>query len=280
MRLSQGIDYDHVVFYAMTQICMKAGMQRWGKPATEAVSTELEQLHYRDTFKPVNHCSLSKKEYEKLLESHLLLKQKRNESIKGRMVAGGNKQRGTIDKDNAASPTAALESVLLISTIDVAEERDSSLIDIPNSFIQTSIKNDEDKVFLRLRGKLADLLIKTAPEIYRKHITINRKGETVLYVRALNAIYGIMKAALLFYQKFVGDLMTIGIELNPYNPCVANKTINSKQLTLIWHVDDIKASHVEAEVVTRMEKWLSKTYELLFKEVSGKMKFCRGKVHD
>ena len=38
-------------------------------------------------------------------------------------------------------------------------------------------------------------LIKTAPEIYRKHITINRKGETVMYVRALNAIYGIMKAA-------------------------------------------------------------------------------------
>ena len=75
----------------------------------------------------------------------------------------------------------------------------------------------------------------------------------MLYVRALNAIYGIMKAALLFYQKFVGDLMTIGFELNPYDPCVANKTIKGKQLTLVWHVDDIKASYVEAEVVTRME---------------------------
>ena len=55
----------------------------------------------------------------------------------------------------------------------------------------------------------------------------------MLYVRALNAIYGIMKAALLFYQKFVGDLMTIGFELNPYEPCVANKTINGKQITLV-----------------------------------------------
>ena len=69
-----------------------------------------------------------------------------------------------------------------------------------------------------------------------------------------------MKAALLFYQKFVGDLMTIGFELNPYDPCVANKTINRKKLTLIWHVDDIKAGHVEAEVVPRMAKWLRKTY--------------------
>ena len=86
---------------------------------------------------------------------------------------------------------------------------------------------------------MADLLIKTAPEIYRKHTIINRKGETVLYIRALNAIYGIMKAALLFYQKFVGDLMMFGFKVNPYDPCVANKTINGKQLSLVWHVDDI-----------------------------------------
>ena len=135
MRLPQGIDYDHVLFYAMTQISMKAGMRRWGKPATEVVSIELEQLHYRDTFEPVNHHSLSKKEYDKVLESHMFLKQKCDESIKGRMVDGGNKQRSTIDKEYATSPTAALESVLLTSTIDAAEERDVAVIDIPNAFI-------------------------------------------------------------------------------------------------------------------------------------------------
>ena len=58
---------------------------------------------------------------------------------------------------------------------------------------------------------------------------------------------------MIFYQKLLGDLMTIGFELNPYDPYVANKTINGKQLTLVWHVNDIKASHVEAKVVTRME---------------------------
>ena len=168
MRLSQGIDYDHVVFYATTQLSTKAGMRKWGEPATEAVSTELEKLHNRDTFKPVNHRSISKKEYEKVLESHLFLKQKCDESIKGRMVAGGNKQRGTIDREDAASPTAALESVLMTSTIDAAEERDVAVINIPNAFIQTRIKNDEDKVVLRLRGQLADLLMRT----YQKYITI------------------------------------------------------------------------------------------------------------
>ena len=113
--------HDHVVFYFMTQISMKAGMRQWGEPSTETVSTEFEQLHYRDTFNPVNHRSLSKKEYEKVLESHMFLKQNCDESIKGRMVARGNKQRGTIDKEDAASPTAALKSVLLTFTIDAAE---------------------------------------------------------------------------------------------------------------------------------------------------------------
>ena len=79
------------------------------------------------------------------------------------MVAGGNKQHGAIDKEDATSPTAALESVLLTSTIDAAEERDVAVIDIPNVFIQTRIKNNEYKVVLRLRVKLANLLIKTAP---------------------------------------------------------------------------------------------------------------------
>ena len=89
-----------------------------------------------------------------------------------------------------------------------------------------------------------------------------------------------MKAALFFYQKFVGDLMTIGFELNPYDPCVTNKTINGKQLTHVWHVDNIKSRHVEAKVVTRMAKCLRNTYERLFKDSSGKMKLCRGKIHD
>ena len=87
----------------------------------------------------------------------------------------------------------------------------------------------------------------------------------MLYVRALNAIYGIMKSALLFYQKFVGDLMTIGFKLNPYDSCVANKTINGNQLTLVWHVNNIKAIHVEAEVVTRMAKLLRKNTNVYLK---------------
>ena len=41
----------------------------------------------------------------------------------------------------------------------------------------------------------------------------------------------------------------MGFVLNPYDMCVANKTINRKQCTVSWYVDDNKISHVEQEVV-------------------------------
>ena len=103
---------------------------------------------------------------------------------------------------------------------------------------------------------MAELMVATAPEIYKKYVSVNRKGELVLYVEALNALYSIMKAALLFYLKFVKNIKSIGFELNPYDPCVANKIVDGAQLTVVWHVDDLKVSHVDAGVVTRISVWL------------------------
>ncbi len=37
--------------------------------------------------------------------------------------------------------------------------------------------------------------------------------------------------------------------LNPFDSCVANKIVNGKELTVAWHVDDLKVSHVDATVV-------------------------------
>jgi hypothetical protein len=78
--------------------------------------------------------SLTNEERKEVLESHLFLKEKRDATVKGHMVAGGNKQRGTIEKLITSSPTAALESVLLTAIIDAREGRDITVIDIPNAF--------------------------------------------------------------------------------------------------------------------------------------------------
>ena len=180
MSLNEGQAWDHVLHYTMTQLSMKAGLKRWGNKGKKAVLKELLQLHMQDTFRPINSKTLSKTEYDKVLEPHLFLKQKRDQSIKGRMVAGSNKQRGHIDKTDATSPTAVLESVLLTSTTDAKEGRDVAIIDIPNAFVTIRIENKKDIVIVRLRGKLAELMVATAPEIYKKCFSVNCMGELFL----------------------------------------------------------------------------------------------------
>ena len=200
-------------------------------------------------------------DFHEVLELHLFLKQKCDDSIKGRMVTDGSKQCTSIAKEDATSPTVALKSVLLMAMIDAAEGRDVTTIDIPNAFIQTRLDDNSDKVLMRLHGKLAKLMVEVAPEIYSKYVSVDSKGELVLYVHLLNVLYGIMKAALLYYKCFVHDITAIGFKLNPYDPCVANKIVHGKQLTIAWHVDDLKVSHKKYQVVSHMVKWLKAKYE-------------------
>ena len=144
----------------MTQLSMKASMKHWGKHGTGAVSKELQQLHHRDTFEPVDPKMMMSEDFHEALESHLFLKQKHDDSIKGRMVTDGSKQHTSIAKEDATSPTIALESVLLMATIDAAEGWDVTTIDIPNAFVQTRLDDDSDKVLMRLHGKLTKLFFK------------------------------------------------------------------------------------------------------------------------
>ncbi len=111
-----------VVAAIMTQLSLKAGLKAWrGKDTQKAVHSETKQLHFRDTFKPMRWTELTHAQHQILLEAHMFLKQKRTDRIKGRTVAGGNKQRDFISKEEASSPTVATEAVLLSCIIDADE---------------------------------------------------------------------------------------------------------------------------------------------------------------
>ena len=141
-----------------------------------------------------------------MLKSHIFLKQKRTGEVKGRAVAGGNKQRGYIDKEDASSPTVAIESVILTSIVDALEKRDVAIVDIPNAFVQTVVEEKSKRFIIRIRGMLVDMLLKIAPEVCQSYVTIDKKGNKQLLVECLNALYGTMMASLLFYQKFTNSL--------------------------------------------------------------------------
>ena len=82
-------------------------------------------------------------------------------------MAGGNKQRGYIPKEDVSSPTVASESVLMSCIIDAKEGRDVAVIDIPNAFIQTLVEDEKDMAIIKIRVILVDILIDLAPDVYR-----------------------------------------------------------------------------------------------------------------
>jgi hypothetical protein len=73
----------------------------------------------------------------------------------------------------------------------------------------------------------------------------------------------------------VKDLTAYGFELNPYDPCVANKMVNGQQLTVSWHVDNLKASHKDPKVIDQFIQWIKDTYGSI-----GEVKVTRGKIHE
>ena len=54
-------------------------------------------------------------------------------------------------------------------------------------------------------------------------------GKTVIYVDPLKALYGTLMAARLFWEKFTTALTMLGFQINPYDACVVNKTINGSR---------------------------------------------------
>jgi hypothetical protein len=112
------------------------------------------------------------------------------------------------------------------------------------------------------------------PKLYRKHIQME-KGKPVLYAQLRKALYGTLRAALLFWQLLPRTLVAWGFVINPYDWCIANKTINGKQCTICWHVDDLKISHMSSNVVTSVIEQLDETFG---KEAP--LTVTRGKVHE
>ena len=62
------------------------------------------------------------------------------------------------------------------------------------------------------------------------------------------------------FQKLVGDLETNEFKISPYDLCVANKVGKGQKLTMCCHVDDMKISHVDRNVVTNTITWLESIY--------------------
>jgi hypothetical protein len=182
-------------------------------------------------------------------------------------------------KDEATSPTVLLEALILTCVIDAKEGREVVVGDIPHAFVQTpneKVKSEHPMDLIKVKGKLVDILVMMEPQLYAPYVT-QEGNMPVLYLEILMALYGMIKSPLLFYRKLRKDLESIGFQVNPYVICVANKMVKGNQLTVAFHVDDLKNSHVTSTVVEEFVDWVKKKYEdPEIKKISP----SRGKVHN
>ena len=149
---------------------IEQGIKDFKERGKKAIHDELSQLYKRGVFIPVDVTSLTQQEKARAMESIMVL-------------ANGSTHRSCITKDQAASPTATTESVLIKATIDAKQGRDIMIADIPNAFVQTDIptKNYQERIKMKIRGIIVESIKEMSPETYDRFITLERNQPT-LYV--------------------------------------------------------------------------------------------------
>ena len=264
-------DYEESFCFLTEQMTAKKGLKKFKEAGAKAIMAELEQIVYRKVMRGKHAKDLTREDKKAALRYLMFLKQKRSGKIKARGCADGRKQRLYKGKDETTSPTVTTEGLMLTCIVDAHERRDVATMDVPGAFMHADM---DEKIHIKLDGELALLLIRV-DESYSQFLTYER-GIPVIYAELSKALYGTLQAAKLFWENLTSFLCSdLGFTLNPYDSCVANKTINGKQCTIAWHVDDLKISHVDSrvvdEIITRFEEKYGK---------ESPLSVTRGRVHE
>jgi hypothetical protein len=77
--------------------------------------------------------------------------------------------------------------VFITVVIEAHEEHAVAYFDIPGAFLHTNLDKD---IIMILKGRLAELMVKMAPNLYRKYISVDRMGTTILYIRCRKQFMG------------------------------------------------------------------------------------------
>ena len=260
------------------QYVLEKGLKIFKEKGEKSVHKEMKQLDDRTCYLPLMVQDMTTGEKMKAQDAIVLLTEKRDGTIKARSVYNGKETRDWISREDSASPTVSQESIVITAVIDTKEGRDVMTVDVPNAFIQTLLpekyRRKGERVIMKFTGRIVDILIKMNPGRYEGFV-VYENGKKVIYVEIIRAIYGMIIASMLWYQKFRKDLEEHGFKFNPYDPCVANKMVNGKQQTVRFHVDDLMSSHEDKRVNDKFLKWLQEKYG-----EHGAVKGTRGREHD
>ena len=95
------------------QYVIQKGLKEFGEAARVRAMKELDQLHKRNCFSPIKVNKMTAEEKRKAQNGIMLVTEKRDKTIKGRLVYNGSKTRDWVSREEAASTTVSLESLFI-----------------------------------------------------------------------------------------------------------------------------------------------------------------------
>jgi hypothetical protein len=202
-----------------------------------AIRQELKQMVDKNVWEVVDRANLTKAQLKSVIRSSLFLKEKFDASgafvkLKARLVAGGDRQDKSL-YDDLSSPTVCLESVMEILAIAASEGRKVVTADITGAFLECALPEGDDVTMA-----LDPIVTKILCEL--DEMTTPFVGEDGrVFVKLRRALYGCVQSSMLWYKKLQSVLLSNGYVANPYDPCVFNKIVEGKQVTIAFHVDDL-----------------------------------------
>ncbi|MGK3737709.1 MAG: hypothetical protein ACI90V_004556, partial [Bacillariaceae sp.] len=158
--------------------------------------------------------------------------------------------------------------------MDAIEERKVATCDIPGAFLQADWPADRD-CYLKFEGAMVSMICDIDPN-HAKNIVYGKNGKKYLYAKLTKAVYGTLLGAILFYEKLSKQLTDWGYEPNCYDRCTFNKMIDGNQITIQFHVDDLKISHKKQSVIDSVLNDLNETFGTSKKPLSA----TTGDIHD
>ena len=121
----------------------------------------MRQLHDKDVGEPQMKHALLPESRKQALRYLMFLKEKRTGKIKGRECVDGRSQRKIYTKEDASSPTAHPESLMISCIIDANEERDVATVDILGTFMQS---DTDEETYVKIQGEMSNILVRIDPD--------------------------------------------------------------------------------------------------------------------
>jgi hypothetical protein len=251
------------------------GLKEFGTLGYEATVKELDDnLLGMGAVEMLKPSEVNRKIRYEALNYLMFLKRKRCGKIKARGCADGRPQREYISKDESSSPTVSIYALMTSCLMDAIEERKVATCDIPGAFLQADWPEERD-CYLKFEGAMVSMICDIDPK-YKNNIVYGKNGKKYVYAKLTKAVYGTLLGAILFYQKLSKQLEDWGYVPNCYDRCTFNKMVEGHQITIQFHVDDLKISHVNQSVIDGVLIDLNSTFGTAKKPLAA----TTGDVHD